>query len=86
MTKRIFRSVALVALSVVMVSVALVMVAVYRYAYNIQLQQLRIQTEFVAQAVMHEGTVYFEDLEVAGCRVTWIDLDGTVLYDSKTDA
>ncbi|MBQ3103496.1 MAG: PAS domain-containing sensor histidine kinase [Oscillospiraceae bacterium] len=86
MTKRIFRSVALVALSMVMVSVALVMVAVYRYAYNIQLQQLRIQTEFVAQAVMHEGTAYFEDLEVEGCRVTWIDLDGTVLYDSKTDA
>ena len=86
MTKQIFRSICIAVFSVFAVSAVLFMGALYRYFSHIQFEQLEMQTDLAAQGVMHEGTGYFEGLEIRDYRITWIDGEGAVLYDSKWDS
>jgi two-component system phosphate regulon sensor histidine kinase PhoR len=45
-----------------------------------------METELASQGVSDEGLAYFDGLEIANnFRITWIDADGTVLFDSKSD-
>ena len=60
MTKKIFRSICLVALAVLIASVVLIMGVLYGYFTDMQHDQLRMQTELAAQGVNHEGTAYFD--------------------------
>lgn len=85
MTNKIFRSICLVALCVFLASLVLIMGAVYSYYSQLQLDQLRTQTQLVAQGASHEGLEYFSNLTVEGYRITWIDTDGTVLYDNRSE-
>ena len=86
MTKRIFRSICLVAISVFLASIVLFMGVLYEYFSDVQRNQLRMQTELASQGVEGEGLAYFEGLDIQNYRITWIDTDGTVLYDSESDA
>lgn len=86
MTKRIFKSICIVALSVFLSSVVLFMGVLYDYFTNVQRSQLRMQTNLAAQGAANEGMGYFEGLDVTDYRITWISADGTVLYDSKSDS
>lgn len=85
MTKRIFRSICLVALAVLMSCLVLVMGVLYSYFTKVQESQLRTETTLAAQAVANEGLSYFDSLDASDCRITWIGTDGTVLYDSDSD-
>lgn len=85
MTKRIFRSICLVALVVFLASLILIMGVLYDYFSSVQQTQLKMQMSLAAQGVTNEGEEYFRDFRVAGCRITWIDADGTVLYDSESN-
>jgi two-component system phosphate regulon sensor histidine kinase PhoR len=85
-TKRIFRSICIVAISVFLASVVLFMGVLYEYFSNVQRNQLKMQTELAAQGVADEGLAYFEGLNISNYRITWIDTDGTVIYDSKSDS
>jgi two-component system phosphate regulon sensor histidine kinase PhoR len=75
-----------VALAVFVASVGLFMGVLYEHFSNVQQDQLEMQTTLAAQGVAHEGMAYFEDLLIQDCRITWIDADGTVLYDSLGDS
>ena len=86
MTKRIFRSICLVALAVLLASLVLILGVLYTYFTQVQQNQLKTQTLLAAQAVSHEGYAYFDGLETKDCRITWIAADGTVLYDNQTDS
>lgn len=83
MTKRIFRSIYLAAVGVFVASVILFMGALYNYFSGVGFEQLEAQTILAAQGVANEGIQYFDNLDAEGLRITWIDTDGTVLYDSK---
>lgn len=85
MTKRIFRSICLVALAVFAASLVLIMGVLYGYFSNVAQNQLKIQTMLAAQGVSHEGIEYFDHLQIHNVRITWIDADGIVLYDSESD-
>ena len=85
MTKRIFRSICLVAITMFAASVALVLGVLYEYFSDIQQSQLHMQTELAAQGVANEGIDYFSGLKISDYRITWIDGNGTVLYDSESD-
>ena len=85
MTKRIFRSICFVALGVFLASLVLFMCVLYNYFSGLQRSQLKIQTELAAQGVSDGGMGYLEKLNAKDYRITWIDTDGVVLYDSKTD-
>ena len=86
MTKRIFRSICFAALLVFLASTVLIMGVLYSYYSQIQQQQLKNQTLLAAQAASHEGMEYFSGLDIPGCRITWIDSDGTVLYDNRSES
>ena len=86
MTKRIFRSVCIVAVVVLFASLALVMGVLYDYFSGSQENQLKMQTDLAAQGIEHEGSSYFNGLDSEELRITWIDKNGKVLFDNKTDA
>ena len=86
MTKRIFRSVCIVAVVVLFASLALVMGVLYDYFSGSQENQLKTQTDLAAQGIEHEGSAYFNGLDSEELRITWVDKDGKVLFDNKTDA
>ena len=85
MTKRIFRSILLVALAVLLASLSAIMGLLYSYYTQIQQEQLKNQTLLAAQAASHEGVAYFDGLQIPDCRITWIGADGTVLYDDHME-
>lgn len=85
MTKRIFRSICFVAVAVFIASMVLIMGVLYSYFSQIQQSQLKMQTILAAQGVSHEGLAYFDRLELKSFRITWIDAEGKVLYDSQSD-
>lgn len=86
MTKRIFRSICMVAMGVFAASVALFMWVLYNYFSNVRKSQLKEQTYFVARAVANEGIRYFDGLDTAEYRITWVEEDGEVLYDNWWDS
>ena len=86
MTKRIFRSILLVAAAVLLASFILITGVLYDYFSNNQMEQLRAQTALAAQGVEKSGESYFAGLGSHGTRLTWIAADGTVLYDSTATA
>ena len=73
MTKRIFRSICLVAVAVFIASFVLIMGVLYGYFSDVQQNQLKTQTMLAAQGVSHEGIDYFDRLEVRNFRITWIE-------------
>lgn len=85
MTKRIFRSICFVAVIVFLASVILFMGVLYEHFSNVEQAQLKMQTNLAAQGVTNEGIEFFRDLKVADYRISWIDANGNVLYDSKSD-
>lgn len=82
MTRRIFHSIALVALCMLMVSSALMMGVLYSYFSHARWEQLRVETNLAAQGIAAGGAAYFEGLPAGDHRITWISADGTVLYDT----
>ncbi len=84
MTKRIFRSIFLVALVIVLAATVLIMSILYGYFNEETHQQLQAQTDLAAQAVAVQGETYLQRVTTENYRITWIAADGTVLYD--TDA
>ena len=85
MTKRIFRSIFTVAAVVLLASFVLITGVLYESFSNKQMDQLNMQTHLAAQGVETSGESYFDDMDISGCRVTWIAADGTVLYDSQAE-
>lgn len=86
MTRRIFRTVFFVAISMFLASVTLFMTVLYDYFSIVRQEQLQVQTDLAAQGVQNEGFPYLEDLAIRDYRITWIKGDGSVLYDSSSDA
>lgn len=85
MTRRIFRSICLVAIGGFLAAALLFLGMLYHYFSGVQREQLRMQTGLAARGVAHEGMGYFQGLELRDYRITWIDPDGTVRYDSRSD-
>lgn len=86
MTKRIFRTIFVVAIGVFLASVLLFMTVLYDYFSGVQYSQLRMQTDLAARGVQDEGLKYLEGLDIPNYRITWIGTDGSVLFDSVFDA
>lgn len=86
MTKKIFRSICIVALTVFISSLFLILSFLYGYFNEVQHDQLKIQTDLAARGVDNEGISYFDGLNTNKYRITLVGEDGSVLYDSKSDS
>lgn len=85
MTSRIFRCILLVALCVFLASLILIFGLIYNHYSQLQMDQLRTQTQLVAQGASHEGMDYFSNLQIQDCRILWLDQNGTVLYENTAE-
>lgn len=85
MAKRIFRAMCLISLWVFAASVVIIMWVLYDYYSENQRTQLKRQTSQVAEGVELGGMDYLNGLAAEDYRITYIDRDGTVLYDNKSD-
>ncbi|OUQ82321.1 ATP-binding protein [Flavonifractor sp. An100] len=84
MTAKIFRNSMAVGISVFLLSVALFMGVLYQYFGNQLTEELETEAWLVAKGVETMGMDYLDGLK-SSSRITWIDQDGTVLYDSVAD-
>ena len=86
MTKKIFHSILLVAGAVLLASLLFIMGCLYEYFGSVEKKQLRDELELASVAVESGGEDYLSSISSERYRLTWIAPDGTVLYDTVTDA
>ena len=85
MTKKIFQSIIIVAATVLLASLTIILGVFYEYFGNIQKGQLTDELNLASVSVIKDGVDYLEQLQSDHYRLTWIDTDGTVLYDNDAD-
>jgi len=85
MTSKIFRSTVLVAVIVLLCSLGIVMGVLYNHFTGVQVEQLKDELSLAVTGTEQYGKVFLENVEVDRFRVTWIDTDGTVLFDTRVD-
>ena len=86
MTKKIFRSIVLIAGAVLLASLVIIMGCLYEYFGGVQEQQLQDELGLAAIMVEDGGETGLQRVDTRRYRLTWIDADGTVLYDTDADA
>lgn len=84
MTKKIFSSIMIAAGTVLLASFIIIMGVLYNYFENVRENGLKDELELSAAAVEDNGINYLKKIKAAHYRITWIDEDGTVLYDTVT--
>ena len=85
MTSKIFRSTVLVAVIVLLCSLGVVMGVLYNHFTDVQVQQLKNELSLAVTGTEQYGNAFLENVEADRFRVTWIDTDGTVLFDTQVD-
>lgn len=85
MNRKIFRSSLITVFLVLIATIVLIMGTLFCFFEKQVQKELENEAEFIALAVRNEGIGYFDDFKSANNRVTLIDRDGTVLYDSVAD-
>lgn len=93
MTKKIFRSILLAAVSVLLASLVIIMGCLYGYYRDVQEKQLRDELRLASYGVEADGLDYLERLaspyrfpSTADSRLTWIAPGGEVLFDTHVPA
>ncbi len=85
MTSKIFRSTVLVAVVVLLCSLSVVMGVLYNHFTQVQVEQLKDELSLAVTGTEQYGNAFLENVEADRFRVTWIDTDGTVLFDTQVD-
>lgn len=83
MTKKIFHSIIVVALTVLAASLLIASTFLYDYFNKSQSDRLKEELNFVAEKVEAEGIAYLENFYSSVFRFTLVSPNGSVLYDSK---
>ena len=86
MSSKIFKAIWIAAITVFLASLLLIMGTLYDYFSSLQRNQLRNQTELAAQGVAMSGMDYLDELSIENYRITWVSLDGNVLFDNEGDS
>ena len=87
MTSRIFKSIFLSTISVLIASILLFTFALNNYFATLSMKELVNEAELVSQGMTLDADNYLNHLDLnEDYRITWISDDGTVLFDSKVDA
>ena len=85
MTKKIFKSIMVVAGAVLVASLVIIVGCLYRYFSDVQGRQLEDELSLAVAAVEKEGRNYLEELQSNQYRLTWVAENGEVLYDTQFD-
>lgn len=85
MTQKIFRSILIVAITVLLLSLLFIVGVLYDYFGSAQKSRLNAELNLAAGGVEAGGTEYLENLDAEDFRMTLISSDGNVVFDSETD-
>lgn len=85
MSKRIFKAMMAVTLTTLLVCMALFIAILFPYFETQLSDELRNELQYLAPNVERDGLGYLERLGDGQNRLTLIDADGTVLFDSDAD-
>ncbi|MBE5779178.1 MAG: PAS domain S-box protein [Clostridiales bacterium] len=86
MTRKIFGSICLVALVVMISALLLISGMVYDYFFTLQMDRLRDQTHLAARGTEQGGSSFLSLLNVEEYRITWIAADGSILFDNRLES
>ena len=85
MTKKIFKSIMFVCALVLAVGLAAVMGILYRNFDGQMRKELSKEAAYLAYSVEQQGVDYLKNIKDKSARITYIDQDGTVLFDNEAD-
>ena len=85
MTKKIFKSIMFVCALVLAVGLAAVMGILYRNFDRQMRKELSKEAAYLAYGVEQQGWNYLKNIKDKSARITYIDQDGTVLFDNEAD-
>ena len=85
MTSKIFRSTVFVAAVVLLCSLSVILGVLYNHFTDVQIRQLKDELSLAVTGTEQYGNAFLENVEADRFRVTWIDKDGTVLFDTQAD-
>ncbi len=83
MTKKIFRSTLLVAVLVLLCSLGIVTGVLYTNFTEVHIRQLKDELSLAVTGTEQYGNAFLENVEAERFRITWIDTNGTVLFDTQ---
>lgn len=83
MTSRIFKSIVTVAAVILCSSLLLILGVLYGYSSDLQTMQLKDELNIAAVGTEDAGLEFLKDIRSDRFRLTWIQPDGTVIYDSS---
>ena len=86
LTKKIFKSTMLVCALVLAVGLVAVMGILYNDFDGQMREELSKEALYLAYGIDQQGVDYLKNIKDKNSRITYIDQDGTVLYDNKADA
>ena len=84
MTKRIFRSIVIVATLVLFVCFGVTLGVLYSHYSDLHWQQLGNELTIAQNGLAQYGEDYLDALSKGNFRFTWIEKSGTVLHDTQT--
>ena len=85
MTSKILKSILSVATAVLLASLVIITGVLYRYFGDVQESQLKDELSLAASAAEQLGEDYLASLDYDRYRLTWVDADGNVVFDSHAD-
>ena len=85
MTSKIFRSIFATSIVVLLATLVIITSFLYDYFTNIQINQIKDELSIASVGIEQSGEAYLEKLKSDNFRLTWVDSDGTVLFDSQAD-
>ena len=85
MASKIFRSVMLVAVVALLGAFIVVMGVLYSHFSEAQISQLKDELSLAVTGTEQYGNAFLENVEADRFRITWVDTDGTVLFDTQAD-
>lgn len=86
MTKKIFRSILCATMGILAASLLIITGFLYDYFCGVQEKQLQDELGLAVEATEQLGESYLEKVNGDRYRLTWVDEDGEVLYDTQADA
>lgn len=85
MRKKIFRTVALTMAVIMAIAMVIVILIVNHHFITVEENRMDTEAQLAAEGVAYGGENYLKSLAPHSYRLTWIDQDGSVLYDSEAD-
>ncbi len=85
MTRKIFQSIMIAVVAVLLASILIIMGCLYDYFTGVQERQMEDELTLAMTGVETSGDSYLQALKGENYRLTWIGPDGAVLFDSQAD-